>query len=292
MRYLSVRRYLALGALFSAALIVLGTAPWSRPEPTPSSNADALYYPFNSDGTLYETSAMRRSTSPYWWLSSGAMMNISDGVGRTAMGSLPAENEWRLLYVKDNPVDTDDGYRPQNIFRLVTKTKWTNYVEEGYFWIDQINVSPSPNRNESNGILFFNRYQDDDNLYYAGVRVDGYAVIKKKVRGVYHTMAYTPFFPGLYNRASSPNLLPLRNWIGLRVFVVNTDAHTVNISLYIDAGGTGDWALAAQASDDGTKFGGAAFLEPGHGGIRTDFMDVAFDNFAISKFPSQSAMGE
>ena len=39
-------------------------------------------------------------------------------------------------------------------------------------------------------MLLFNRYQDGQTLYYGGVRVDGAAVIKKKLAGVYTTLAY------------------------------------------------------------------------------------------------------
>jgi hypothetical protein len=35
-------------------------------------------------------------------------------------------------------------------------------------------------------------------------------------------------------------------------------------------------------------FGGAAFTAPGHAGIRTDFMDVEFDDFRLTD-PSPSS---
>jgi hypothetical protein len=37
--------------------------------------------------------------------------------------------------------------------------------------------------------------------------------------------------------------------------------------------------------DDGVQFGGAPFTQPGYGGLRTDFMDVAFDNYLFKTLP-------
>jgi hypothetical protein len=37
----------------------------------------------------------------------------------------------------------------------------------------------------------------------------------------------------------------------------------------------------AEAKDDGKTFGGAAILNEGYAGIRTDFMDVEFDDYKI-----------
>jgi hypothetical protein len=56
---------------------------------------------------------------------------------------------------------------------------------------------------------------------------------------------------------------------------------TVSISLYSDVGNTGSWKLVASATDDGTSYGGSPITASGSGGIRTDFMDVQFDNFRI-----------
>lgn len=36
--------------------------------------------------------------------------------------------------------------------------------------------------------------------------------------------------------------------------------------------------LAAEAKDDGKSYGGDAILNEGYAGIRTDFMDVEFDD--------------
>lgn len=232
-------------------------------------------YNFNQDGSLKEAFPIGESTSPYWWVNSGAYMNASAGRGHTALGSLSVADPWRLLYAANNPTDTDNGYRPQNIFRLVTRSEWQNARQEAYFVINKDNLSASSNRNESNGLLLFNRYQDGDNLYYTGVRVDGSAVIKKKQNGVYTTLAYMKgIYPGTYNRSSNPSLLPKNKWIGLRSEVVNLPGGSVSIKLFLDKGWSGNWQLVAEATDRNSPI-----VNSGYGGIRTDFMDVTFENF-------------
>ena len=237
-------------------------------------------YNFNQDGLLPEAGNLIESWSPYWWVNSGGYLKISGGRGSTYKGTLPVSDIWRKLYTLSNPSDTEDGSHPQNIFRLVLKSKWKDARQESYFVVKKDNLSSSTNRNASNGLLLFNRYQDGDNLYYAGVRVDGSAIIKKKINGTYYTMAEIKgVYPGTYDKESSPNLLPKNKWIGLRSEVRNLSNGSVEIRLYIDKGWQGKWSLAAQAVDDGKKYGGKAFTEEGYLGIRTDFMDVEFENF-------------
>ncbi len=241
-----------------------------------------FYYSFNSAGTIYETSNINLSTSPYWWIDSGAKMVISGNTGATVHNSLPANDYWRVLYGKNNPLDTDSGYHPQNIFRLVSRNTWHNFDQQMYYKIDADNLSASPNRSISNGLLLFNRYKDSQNLYYAGLRVDGTAVIKKKTNSVYYTLAQTKIFPGTYNASTSPNLLPHNNWIGIKTEVTTTTSGTVLIKLYDDVGKTGNWKLLLQATDDGKSYGGAVINGNYYVGVRTDFMDVSFENYQIS----------
>ena len=123
-------------------------------------------------------------------------------------------------------------------------------------------------------------WQDGQSLYYTGVRVDGSAIIKKKLNGKYYTMAEIKgIYPGGYDRASNPNLLPKNKWIGLRSEVTN-ESGKVRIKLFLDKGWTGEWQLVAEALDDGIKYG-APITNEGFGGIRTDFMDVEFENFRL-----------
>lgn len=239
-------------------------------------------YSFNTPGVLYEAGGFGNSTSPYWWVDSGAKMIIENNIGKTIHNFLPSDDPWRLLYARNNSRDTDNGYHPQNIFRLITKNTWLDYTEEIYFKIDAYNLSASSNRNESNGLLLFNRYVDSSNLYYAGLRVDGFGVIKKKYKGTYYTMALSPVFPGSYNSVTSPNLLPLNTWIGVRTVVRNIGNQSVSISLYVDVGKTGNWIFVSQGTDNSISFGGSALLSRGHLGVRTDFMDADFMNYKIT----------
>jgi hypothetical protein len=238
---------------------------------------------FDEDFIIEETSKNNIDSNKKVWLNSGAYFISGQGVAKTIQGDLSKEDKWRILYEKNNSRDTDEGYHPQNIFRLVSLGAWNNLQQEGYFRIVKDNKSTSEYRNDSNGLLFFNRYQDGDNLYYTGIRVDGYAVIKKKIKGKYFTLAYNRIYQGEYNRDSNFNLLPHDTWIGLRSEVVDESEKTVRIKLFIDRERTGNWELVAEAIDDGKKYGGKAIMKAGHGGIRTDFMDVQFDDYRIEE---------
>jgi hypothetical protein len=234
-------------------------------------------YNFDSPGVLQEAGNMSYSSSPYWWLSSGAYLYFREGVGATIQGTLPKNDYWRRYYAQSNPTDTDNGYRPQNLFRLTTRSRWQNFRQQAYFRIRRDNLSASPNRNASNGLLLMSRYQNENNLYYAGIRVDGAAVIKKKYGGKYYTLAYAPVFPGVYDRTSSPNLLPKNLWLGLRSELRNNPDGTVRFILYVDPG-PGGWVLVFDVLDNGLAFG-PAITSSGYGGIRTDFMDVELENY-------------
>lgn len=242
------------------------------------------YYRFQSQGTLEESGRLKDSSSPFWWLDSGGRLLIKDGIGETLSGESEPGSKWAKAYSESNPADTDGGRHPQNIFRLLSKKKWLDATVEARFRITKVNVSESPNRNESNGLLLMSRYLDSNNLYYAGIRVDGHAVIKKKVNGVYYTLAEKKIFESEadYNRDVTPNVLPGGKWIGLRSDVKN-DQSGVRVSLFVDKDGSGLWQEALSAIDDGRSYGGTAIREAGLFGIRTDFMDVQFDDFKIYK---------
>lgn len=228
-------------------------------------------------GEIYETK------DPDWSVSSGAYVYVSEGIGKTVQGELPRSDIWFEEYAGENPVDTDGGVHPQNIFRLVTMSYWKNLEQRAYFRITGNHMSDSPNRNGSNGLLFFNRYQDHNNLYYVGIRVDGAVTIKKKKKGTYYTLAHKQIFPGEYKRESNMTLLPQNTWIGMKSTVETLNDQTVLIKVFLDRTNNGNWELILETKDDGVTYGGAPFLEAGRGGIRTDFMDVEFDNYQISE---------
>jgi hypothetical protein len=238
-------------------------------------------YSFNTPGVLYEAGSEGESTSPYWWVNSGAKLIIQDKVGKTAHGNLWFFDSWRVMYSLSNPLDTDNGYHPQNTFRLVTKNTMGDGRVEAYFKIDKDNWSTSPNRNASNGLLLMSRYLDKDNLYYAGIRVDGYAVLKKKYQGTYYTMATKQLFAGTYTQSANINMLPHQVWLGLRSESVTNSDGSVTVRLFMRKDGETIWKQVLEARDDGSFGGTAPISQTGRAGIRTDFMDVSFESFRM-----------
>jgi len=132
-----------------------------------------------------------------------------------------------------------------------------------------------------NGILLFNRYQDGNNLYYTGLRVDGAVVIKKKYKGKYYLMGYKKILDGKYDRKNNPNLIPEKKWIGVKSYVENIKNNYVKISVFIKKSKKSQWKKYLTVIDNGKEFGGPVFLNAGYAGIRVDFMDVWFDNYII-----------
>lgn len=255
----------------------------SAPIPAPARSASPFVYSFNVPGTLEEAPNMSRSTSPYWFLDSGGELLVSDSQGSTMQGAAPPGSKWQQEYERTSSADTGNGRYPQNLFRLVTKETFANPSMQASFLIEQDNLVDSPNRNESNGLLLMSRYQNGATLYYAGIRVDGTAIIKKKYRGTYYTMSQTPVFPGTYDRAREPNLLPHATWLTLRMDTRTLPSGSVEIRLLMSKDGGITWDTVATASDDGSYGGTPPLTAPGLAGIRTDFMDVGFRNIRISE---------
>ena len=129
------------------------------------------------------------------------------------------------------------------------------------------------------------RYQlGGQTLYYAGIRVDGTVVIKKKYNGTYFTMAQKQIFPGTYaGNQPNVNLIPHNEWIRLRSEATTTaDGSAVGIALYMMRANETTWTLLLSAKDDGKVFGGTPpITTSGYAGVRTDFMDLKFDNFRL-----------
>ncbi len=233
---------------------------------------------FDKDMTIEENWPLHKSGNANWWVSSGAYLYYEGGIGKTIQGNLDTSDEWVGKFYRANATDTDNGYRPQNIFRLVYKNRAKDFTQSVYGKINYYEVSGSENRNASNGILLFNRYQDEFSLYYAGVRVDGKAVIKKKLNGTYSTLAVKSIFEGEYDREKNPNLIPVDTWIGIKTVISTQEDKSTKISLYTDIGHTGEWTHVLEVVDDG-KLYDSVITRAGYGGIRTDFMDVSFDDF-------------
>ncbi len=236
---------------------------------------------FSTPEIIEEVGQMNNSKNKDWWLNSGAFLYIQNGTARTIFGKLKKEDKWRKKYRDYNSSETDKGYRPQNIFRLVTRNKWQNFRQECYFKIHHYELSSDKHRSASNGLFLFNRYEDGDNLYYTGLRVDGAVVVKKKYKGKYYLMARKKILPGKYDRQKMPNLLPENKWLGLRSEVKTVNDDEVEIKVFVKLSPEKDWQKVIVIKDDGKKYGGKTILTKAFAGVRTDFMDVELDNYEI-----------
>jgi hypothetical protein len=241
--------------------------------------AGSFLDPFLSGASVEETGSPSTSGSADWWVNSGAYLLRNGSTGSTNLGSLPSTDRWRTAYASANPLDTENGYKPQNIFRLVTRATWSELDQSVRFRILATNLTETPNRDGYSGILFFQRYLDGDNLYYAGLRQDGLAVIKRKRSGAYTTLAQTRVYPGTYQRTSNPNLLPQGKWVGMRAVTTTEADGAVTIRLEVEDPTLGSgWTPVLEARDTASS----RILAAGSAGIRTDYMDVEFDDYSAS----------
>lgn len=271
-----------IAALFIAMTAVIAVfMPTSSHAVSAANVTSPFRYTFNQSGTLMEAGSMSESSSPYFWVNSGGKMELKNGLGMTVQGSLPVVDATRQLYAKMNSLDTANGTMPQNTFRLVTRSQWSSAQESVKFRITKTNLTDTPNRDGYSGIFLFGRYSDQYNLYYAGIRQDGEAVIKKKIGGTYHTLGEKQVFgeQADYDRWSNPNLMPANTWMGIRAKYENLADGSVRIQLYLDKNNSGNFTQILSVIDSGT--GGAPFTNKGYAGIRTDYMDVQFEDFDL-----------
>lgn len=267
----------ALGAITIGIVAVFGFGIWRTESDKDFVEQTPIW--------IEETGSMEESSSDEWWVNSGAYITKTEHGFATAQGELPLFSLWRPRYFLANPRDTDNGAYPQNIFRLVNKNRWENGEQTVYVRIQKLNISESPERDAWSGIFLFQRYEDGDNVYYAGLRQDGAAIIKKKINGVYYTMAYARLFgrDTSFHRDTNPNLIPGATWIGLRTETATREDGSIVIRLFMDKEQKGNWELVAEAIDDGARYGGAALAKEGYGGIRSDFMDMEFRDYELKK---------
>ena len=279
-----VKKFIKTKILFSLCLVICFVVLINIVHATSTVIVESPFvYSFNIPGSLEASTYMENSTSPYFWISSGGRMIIKDGVGETIQGPLSVGDPEQVNYATVNPLDTVGGLYPQNTFRLITRNTWENTEEEAYFNIVKTNLTDTPNREGYSGLLLFSRHMDSNNLYYAGIRQDGLAIIKKKIDGVYYSLIYKQVFGNYndYNKITNPNLMPQNQWLGLRLRTTTNIDGTVDLNLMGDLTGNGDWVTLLNARDNGV--GGSTLTSPGSGGIRTDYMDVKFKDFQIKK---------
>lgn len=281
-------RVLAVGTIGGLIAIALMQNKSQTPVSTyvpPAVISSSILYTFNVPGTIEEVGDINESKSPYWWLDSGGRVLIHDNIGETIQGELSATDPWYREYADTNPLDTEGGKHPQNLLRLVSRSLWDNVRVEASFLIVRDNHSGSENRNESNGLLLMSRYgEGGQTLYYTGIRVDGTAVIKKKYKGEYYTLAQKQIFPGTYDKDKKTNLLPHGRWIRLRSDTVTEPDGNVRISFFMqDTAETDTWKTLLSATDS-SQFDNTPPITGKHSvGIRTDFMDVRFDDILAEK---------
>jgi hypothetical protein len=238
---------------------------------------------FNQDGILEETADSALSSSPYFWLASGAELTIADGIGSTIHGQVNPSLVWRSIYQKNNSADSEDGLYPQNLFKLLTKNTWGNLAQEISFRIDKTNPTDTLNRDGLSGFFFLSRYSDPNNFYYAGVRMDGGVVIKKKTGGIYYTLGSAQVFGNKesYDKHAMPNLLPTNTWLRMRSETKDLPDGDVAITLSLDIDGTG-FKEVLRATDHNGRYGKSLVLRgPARAGIRSDFMDMSFEDYTF-----------
>lgn len=239
--------------------------------------ASSWLYTFNADGTLNETNSPSGSTSSFLWLKSGGKLVISKGIGSTIQGSLPAADPWHLAYAKNAAVSTDHGTHPQNLFQMFSKTSAKDTTAQISVMRTADNLANVANRHPYNGESLIARYHDANNFYYAGIRNDGYVVIKKKSGGAYTTLAQKKILPGTYS-TSNPDLIPLNKWIGLKLTVIDNASGVPTLTLSTDVGSTGTWTQQLSVADRSAPITGAGVV-----GVQSDYADAKFDNFLVAE---------
>src|SRR6185369_138026 len=81
---------------------------------------------------------------------------------------------------------------------LFNRTPIQNVSAQLYVMRVKDNLSNVANQHPYNGNSVLARYVDVNNYYYAGIRADGYAVIKKKTNGAYQTLVQKKILAGTY----------------------------------------------------------------------------------------------
>jgi hypothetical protein len=237
---------------------------------------EEVVFPKNKRGIIEETDTPGKNDLRLW-LDSGALLSFDGESAKTIHGPIPNSSPWKKIYADENPADSDNGEHPQNVFRLVTERRWSNSIQNIEFKVNTYRKSASSNRNDSNGVLLFSRYHDSETLYYAGIRVDGFLVIKKKDHGEYSTLSLIPALFAIKNE----NAIPEKKWIRMQVRTEEGKTYgSVVISVSIDTTGDGVWDTHTSAVD--TPEIEHPLLQSGHNGIRTDFMDAEFRNYSIT----------
>lgn len=211
-----------------------------------------------------ESHTFSESSSKKWWLSSGGQIYFFRNKIFPLTGDLHSSDPWYVRYKKNNPKGSNEGKRPQNIFRLVNVPLKKDFTQSVYFKLLYY-AAPFPEQ-PHDGVFLMSRYVDSDNLYYYGLRVDGVVVIKKKYHGKYTTLAYKKVLPDV-----ALNNIPQDKYLGLKISI-NSNGVKNHLVAYLDLG-TGFKKVfdIYDSSKDLSSFGKS--------GLRSDNMDVVFKDY-------------
>lgn len=105
---------------------------------------------------------------------------------------------------------------------------------------------------------------------------------KKKLRGTYSTLKSNKVYSGHYNIDFSPNLIPTNRRIGIKTKISTNVKGKIDITMYLDDPQLGEgWTQVLQVED--SEADSELILKKGYAGIRSDFMDVIFDDYQASE---------
>ncbi len=257
-RYISIAAVLSLALMSAIKAEAATTAVVSSP----------FLYNFNTDGVLVESRTIENSTSPYFWLTSGTNLIIEEGLGKTVQGPLAT------------------GTYPQNNFTLITRSEWNNTSQEISFKLNNVNTVNTPNRDAYSGFFLLSRHKDMNNFYQTGVRMDGLAVVKKKIGGIYYTLGKAQVFgsQAAYNRNKNPNLIPTGVWMRMRSETKDMPNGDVSITLWVDKDASGIWTEVLTVTDKTGVYGNSPTLKNrAYAGIHSDYMDLSFDDYKLTE---------
>jgi hypothetical protein len=213
-------------------------------------------------------------------VTSGGSIVVSHGVASTLVGPSPiGVNSLQMVFRAITPQSSHD---------------WTDYQVSVWLIPTRHMISDSREVDGTDGIYVFMHYEDQDNLYVAGISKDGRIFIKRKttlVDGttVYGLIAQETIFSGTY--VQNGNLItPFEGaHIHLLAKIVNTRDGSVQISVTVEIYQNGELVLshqldgvdAGQLSAQGT---GQALGEPllhGRAGLRLDSIEAIILDFTV-----------
>ncbi|MCA9308573.1 hypothetical protein KC980_03600 [candidate division WWE3 bacterium] len=209
-----------------------------------------------------------------WNIVSGGILNIKKSVLSTNIGELNTQNPVYKLYQNKAPIDSDNGKHPQNLFKITTKRSYINSTQKITYKIKKLNLSDSPNRNNTNGIFLLSKYKNEQTYYKAGLRVDGNFIISRTLNGETQILAAKTYFLGDYDRTQTPYLINTSEEDLLKFETIETK-DGVMLKLYYRDTPKRDWFTMLEVFDPTDM----AIVSKGKNGIQTDFMDVEFTNY-------------